>query len=426
MTTADAKDSTNIHLRDGDVVLYRRGQIKNWQARYKVADGWKRISTKTAKVDRAKSIATEAYDRSRFLQKEGLPDVSKRFDSVAKVAISEMEKALETGTGKKTYTSYIQAINKHLIPFFGRKYIDKIGHEELEAFALEREKLAGKVPAASTITNHNSALNRVFDVAVSRGWVHRHKIPELKNSGRKSNRRPDFSYDEWRTIQLRFPHFVKQARTEKSRMMRQLLMDYANIVANTGLRHGTEAYGLKWKHIEWFKHQNGERYLRMTVIGKTGKRELIARNNCEGFLKRIQSRFEDLEKLTFDQLLDKKIDQMVFRLQDGTSTQNLNATFEQFLKKYKMLQDPHGQARTLYSLRHMYATLNLLENPEISIHQLAKQMGTSVSMIEKHYSHLKPSMIADKLAGKRYVPDAPKDQAPAKVKSKRRGKVDNT
>jgi hypothetical protein len=278
-------------------------------------------------------------------------------------------------------------------------YVDKIGHEQLEAFSAERERHAGKSPAASTITNHNSALNRVFDVAVSRGWMHRHKVPELKNHGRKSNRRPDFSYDEWRTIQLRFPHFVKQGRTEKSQKMRQLLMDYANIVANTGLRHGTEAYGLKWKHIEWFKHSNGERYLRMTVAGKTGKRELIARHNCEGFLRRIQSRFPDLAKMTFDELLEKKVDQLVFRLDDGTVTTALNATFEQFLKKYNMHKDPMGDSRTLYSLRHMYATINLLENPEVSIHQLAKQMGTSVAMIEKHYSHLKPTMIADRIAG---------------------------
>ena len=56
-----------------------------------------------------------------------------------------------------------------------------------------------------------------------------------------------------------------------------------------------------------------------------------------------------------------------------------------------------GQNRTLYSLRHTYATLELTEN-RTDLHTLAKQMGTSVGMIEKHYSKLTATMAADRLA----------------------------
>ena len=55
-----------------------------------------------------------------------------------------------------------------------------------------------------------------------------------------------------------------------------------------------------------------------------------------------------------------------------------------------------GQNRTLYSLRHTYATEALAKG--IDIHTLAKQMGTSVVMIEKHYSKLTAMMSADRLA----------------------------
>jgi integrase len=55
--------------------------------------------------------------------------------------------------------------------------------------------------------------------------------------------------------------------------------------------------------------------------------------------------------------------------------------------------------RTLYSLRHTYATLALVEG--ISIHELAKQMGTSVAMLEQHYSKITPELVAEKFAGKR-------------------------
>jgi hypothetical protein len=35
----------------------------------------------------------------------------------------------------------------------------------------------------------------------------------------------------------------------------------------------------------------------------------------------------------------------------------------------------------------------------MDIHLLAEQMGTSVAMIEKHYSHLQPRMRASVIAG---------------------------
>lgn len=62
----------------------------------------------------------------------------------------------------------------------------------------------------------------------------------------------------------------------------------------------------------------------------------------------------------------------------------------------KLLKNAEGQSRTLYSLRHIYATLELLEH-NTDIHTLAKQMGNLAAMIER-YSKLTPTMAADRLA----------------------------
>ena len=62
--------------------------------------------------------------------------------------------------------------------------------------------------------------------------------------------------------------------------------------------------------------------------------------------------------------------------------------FDGFLADHGLLIDPKtNQKRVFYSLRHTYATLSLTHDG-VPIHTLAKQMGTSVLMIEKHYSHL--------------------------------------
>jgi hypothetical protein len=40
----------------------------------------------------------------------------------------------------------------------------------------------------------------------------------------------------------------------------------------------------------------------------------------------------------------------------------------------------------------------------MDVYTLARQMGTSVKMIEVHYGHLQPSQKADVIAGKRMSP----------------------
>jgi integrase len=61
-----------------------------------------------------------------------------------------------------------------------------------------------------------------------------------------------------------------------------------------------------------------------------------------------------------------------------------------------LLKDIDGRKRTLYSLRHTYATLSLLSG-DVDIHTLARQMGNSAAMIERHYSKLTATMAAERL-----------------------------
>jgi integrase len=74
----------------------------------------------------------------------------------------------------------------------------------------------------------------------------------------------------------------------------------------------------------------------------------------------------------------------------------LENIFRNLMKQSGLRQDSGGQTRTLYSLRHTYATRALAKG--IDIHTLARQMGTSVLMIEKHYSKITPMLSAEKLA----------------------------
>ena len=96
------------------------------------------------------------------------------------------------------------------------------------------------------------------------------------NKGRDSVRRPDFTREEYATLIRKLPSWIDAGREGKSRDMRHLLRDYILILANTGMRHGTEAENLRWKHISLFEDK-GLKYLEMSVSGKTGRRDIICR-----------------------------------------------------------------------------------------------------------------------------------------------------
>jgi len=382
------------HFRDGKVVLFKRAKSPKWQARLKLPTGkWHRMSTKETDLNDAQEIACDKYDDIRFRTKNNLSILTKQFSNVAQVTIKELREQLHSGYGKVSYTHYIGAIERYLIPFFGNLNVDKIDHKKLHEFDLWRAKKIGRIPKKSTINNHNAALSKIFAVALKNNWIHQFQIPEIKNTGIKSERRPHFTMQEYQQLYRFMREWYEQGRKRKTREIRELLRDYILILVNTGMRHGTETKNLKWRNIEQFVSDEGIQHLRFYVNGKTGKRELVPNTTVIRYLKRIQSRFDDLKDLSLEELF--KVDEYVFRTRSGEIPKDWHGSFEILMKDSDLWLDKHDQRRTLYSLRHTYATFKL--NAGLEIHTLAVQMGTSVSMIEQHYSHLLPSLNADRI-----------------------------
>ena len=66
--TANAQ---HIHLRDGEVVLYRRSRSLLYQCRYKLADGtWVTIHKVTTWVEKLKKDTTELYEQNQQTNRE--------------------------------------------------------------------------------------------------------------------------------------------------------------------------------------------------------------------------------------------------------------------------------------------------------------------------------------------------------------------
>jgi integrase len=194
------------------------------------------------------------------------------------------------------------------------------------------------------------------------------------------------------------PTFISHARTSRTRMIRELLAIYVPFMAATGMRAGTEAEFLEWRHIDVEIRDNQPILHFRLQRGKRGARNFVAHHSCWLLLERLRQLSPDLADLTLEEVLKKRVAKPLFRLSDGSVPDNWNKSFRHWLEASELLYCPvTGKERSLYSLRHYYATQRLLEG--IPIHDLAEQMGTSVVMITKHYSHLTPLMKAKQFAG---------------------------
>jgi len=394
------RDDTHLIL-DGEVRVYRRERSKRWQAAFVIDGHTIRISTGKRDLSEAKEYARDTFLEYKFRHKNDLPVVTKKFSDVAKLGIVDMRKQLDAGLGRKVFADYIVCIERYLIPFFGAQFVTSIDYQKIQDFYEWRRAKMGREPKASTLNTHNSAMNRVFEEAVARGFIANKNVPLMVNRGEKSERRPDFTREEYATLIRKMPSWVNLGKAGKPTDMRHLMRDYVLIMANTGMRHGTEALNLRWKHVTLFEEKDLQ-YLEMSVTGKTGRRDIICRSGTINYLKRIHERSEDTRHIPFEDLLKQRIDLPVFRLPDGTVSKNIHQTFRKFVTDTGLITCPRtNQNRTLYSLRHTYATFALL-NDGMDIHALAIQMGTSIGMIERHYSHLTPRLKKDMLTGKQY------------------------
>lgn len=395
LPTANAQ---HIHLRDGEVVLYRRSRSLLYQCRYKLADGtWYRQSTRKASIEHAVAVACDLYDEARYRQRLGLAHQTHTFAQIAAVALAELRVKIDSSTGRTAYSDYVGCIEKYFVPYFKDKRLEELTHTDVVEFELWRDRQMRRKPKASTLMNFASAWNKLLAVAVERGYIsERVPVPKLTTKGEKGKTRPAFSEEEITHLLAFMETWQHEGLRAVEKEIRPLLRDYIEMLLLTGMRHGTEAMGICWKHIEWHTDK-GVRYLRIWVDGKTGGRWLIAKHRAVDVLKRLHARQTDIKHVDFEELLKTRVPHLLFRFADGYQPPSMNGTFRRLMRDTGLLKNTEGQTRTLYSLRHTYATFELLRN-STDIHTLSKQMGNSAAMIEKHYSKLTATMAADKLA----------------------------
>ena len=378
------------HDISDELYIYLQDNSERWYARTKVAGKWHARATKQKEKEKAIGMAYRIQMEFQFMADRNLLVSSKRFRDVAEKAISAMEEALDNETAPLNYKTYIQVLRKYHIPFFDRTYITSIDSEKLREFDKWRIEQFDRVPAKSTLLNHNAAMQLVFKEAVDHKWMLAAQVPSLSTKGAESQRRAHFSPEEYNKAFDTVYQLKQNSRKEKTRQIRELLMDYIEFAVNTGIRPGTEMESLTWGdiHIDTNEH-NIIFYITVTkgkTVKHTGTREVVCRDEIFSSVQELRERFPN-----------RKPSDKLFRLADGSTTNELGKAFEKAISEAGLKSSPHG-VRTLYSLRHTYITWQLISG-NVSMEVLAKQCGTSIAMIEQHYSHVTPKMYSKELSG---------------------------
>jgi integrase len=318
------------------------------------------------------------------------------------VAIGEYVASIEAlGNIKPTLLTRIQFL-KHVEKFFGSMRLKEITGatlSDLNVWMVQNSRL-GRM-ASNTIKRYVADFKAFLNWCLDRRYID--AMPRFPKMKLESNRRPHFDSKDWANLTRHLREFVKNKMPDRDPNPnvvrdRQLLRDYVLILANTGIRVG-EARTLKWRDLREIpapKESNQAPDIALYVKGKTGAREVVARtSDVRSYFKRIfEMRMNELQEQIAKETDPIKArnmktrpgsDDYVFCNRDGTPIGSFKKSFAALLKSAGVETDSHGNKRTIYSLRHTYATFRLQEG----VHQfvLARNMGTSVAMLEKHYGH---------------------------------------
>jgi integrase len=394
-----AKQPRHTTTHGGRILLFRRPDSQHWQCRFRLDNGtWHQATTSTTVFNEAETRAIAIYETVRVRVSNDLAIRTKSFQRVALEEVEALRHARSGRLTKQTTGDYIFVIERYLIPFFGHYHFAELKQDLVDEFAAWRTSEMGREPKHYTQRHHASAFNRVLQRAKTQGLItFGMAVPVMRVAGDRGEARPSFSQQEIEHLLAFLPDWVAQAklgRTQRFYAMKMLCLHYVEFLLYTGIRAGTESKGIRWRNLQWH-YADGRRYLRVWVSGKTGPRYLIARDALITSLERLMA-WQGYEYANLAEMIAAGVDRRIFVLPAGDQPYELSGVFGRLLADAGLLLDSAGKTRTLYSLRHTYATFALADG--VPIHTLARQMGTSVGMIERHYSKLTPMLSADRLA----------------------------
>lgn len=140
----------------------------------------------------------------------------------------------------RTFKGYESLIRTRLIPHFGKMPLGEIDAVALDAYFRDM-RTAGR--SHSTVRNHRSLLNCLFEEAAERGLIEANPMPPASRRGRGRAARRKKERPHWKSAQL-------AAGLEAARKLEPELLPLVALMGLAGLRL-SEARGLRWEDLSF-------------------------------------------------------------------------------------------------------------------------------------------------------------------------------
>lgn len=371
------QNKTQMKRVGNGVSIYKQSKSKNWYARIHLpAEGIInfRQSTRTASEDEATEKAIELKLTCTLKVQEGIPlGNRKQFKEVAKQV-----EGFYKNRNNSNDPYYISIIHNHLLPTFGHLPIDQIKTSDIRKW----HEGAG-LRTQSMVSSLHTVLRRIFTIAHEDGLIK--VIPEFKGAEiKKAERREDFSKEQLEEI------FELLHKWSNSKERRKILSYYCIFLLETGARTGKEVINIRWCDLRRSEVQNnsgktGKDWYARISKGKTekynkgGRDILISASGNQSKIweycltpLRILHGFENIDEAI-------KSERRLFEDSKG-KVARFDDLFAAFRNHYNL-----ASWYKLYSFRHTYITQKIIRGEDYA--RICSQCGTSVEMLEKHYSH---------------------------------------
>ncbi|MBC2663489.1 tyrosine-type recombinase/integrase [Novosphingobium flavum] len=386
-SSAKATVTQSKTFRDGVIYLYQRSDFKKptWMCRVKVpgGKGYVNRSTGTGDEHKAFKFADDLYNQLLVKSLTGEAPVGKRIGPVIDAYVKRLEPQKD-----RLSIHYKILLMKRVKPFLDRKTFEELTTSTLSKLVDDQ---AGKTKKGSLSPNSVkrmfSDLKHFFNWCVEEG--HLAAMPKFPKINGDQKRRPHFNREEWNQLLRAVPDYLKESPGSVQRD-RRLMLHYVLILAETGIRVG-EARNLRWRDIRPINNSKDPNVpnVALTVKGKTGIREVVASGPLvrQALYRILEMRRKDLKDESSDihKKDDVPPDSFVFCDKHGTAIESFKKSFAAFIEHAGLTFDTFGQRRTIYSLRHTYATTRI--EAGVNHYALAQNMGTSVAMLEQYYGH---------------------------------------
>lgn len=372
---------STIYLEDNLVIFKREN---TYQMRLKTGpQKYVFRSLKTHNQAEARKLARRQLVEFEIKQERGEQYTAPTFRQVIVEYTKMRELDHERGNTSKAMLRQIKRVNKFWLEYAGKMRIDKIGNKELADFIPWRKAYYSNckvMPRNAKLHPQDKTL--AFDLthgktlirwATERGYRGTLPLPTYQFKIERRIVRPAFEMSEYQTLYKTLRRRITETHHKPWVHSRRMLRDYVLILANTGMRVG-ELNGLKLRDIHAFKDDQGRENYRLVVRGKTGERDVIPRVSCKAWLDRVLVRRKAEGAVQNDYL---------FVMPNGRQVTSLGDQFNAVLEAGKIVTNTFDEKFTLYSLRHLYAVQALRKG--ISVFAVARNMGTSVEVIQQYY-----------------------------------------